>query len=463
MTTRFEEIHIDQLVVHPKNVRRDVGNVVDLANSITSKGIQTPLTVTPHPEDQGKFLIIAGHCRHAAAKLANLDILPCLIDASLDTETKQIEAMLVENTQRTDLTPSEEANGVQLLLAIDGNSVKSVAKAIGRSQNFVRSRVSLTKLPEEAKTAIDGGRMTLEQSTVFNEFDDDPAATAELTKFAGTTGWNPTVNRLRNLRDKSIKKAASEQLIKDLSIKTIGVDKIYTSKYQRDYDRETTPAEHVAAGDVAIINYSGDLEWYKVQAKAPKKELTEEEIADKKRVKDIAAGLEQAEALWNEFLEGAIRDAAGYNDQPGDGPVVVVLRETMFSGYGARSERAASSLGLAADTPHADLLAAIDRLKLRQLAYLHGYLHLIPRDLHDPNTWDTGFSYKKRDIENFLKNREQVFGYKINPFETEALEYWAEKNAKYCSECGLQLGADGSCPDCKDAGTDEEEEDYENE
>lgn len=458
MSPTFQELRIDQLVPHPKNVRRDVGIVTDLANSITSKGIQTPLTVTPHPDNQDKFLIIAGHCRHAAAQLANLDILPCLIDPSLDTETKQIEAMLVENTQRTDLTPTEEANGVQLLLAIEGNSVKSVAKAIGRSQNFVRSRVSLTKLPEEAKTAIDGGRMTLEQSTVFNEFEDDPEATAELTKFAGTTDWNPTVNRLRNLRVKSFKKAASEQLIKDLKIKTIGVDKIYTSKYQRDYDREATPAEHVTAGDVAIINYSGELEWYKVQAKAPKKQLTDEEIADKKRLTDIAAGLDQAEALWNEFLEGAIRDAAGYNDNPGDAPVVVVLRETMFSGFGSVYVRAATALGLPSDVPHDDLLAAIGRLKLRQLAYLHGYLHLIPRELRDPNTWDTGFSYKKRDIENFLKHREQVFGYKITPFEQEALDYWAEKNAKYCSECGDRLESDGTCQACAEAATDEDDE-----
>lgn len=435
----FRMIPVADLVDHPQNPRDDLGDpqkLAELANDIADNGNTEALHVFPIKEgpDAGKFLLVAGHRRTAAARLGNVEELYCRLRPDLDSLDKQLETMLRENTHREGITPINEAKAIQAMLECEGMSVKKVAKRIHRSETFIRSRSALVKLPDSAKTAIDAGRMTLEQSLVFDEFADDKSATAELTKNAGTNDWTYTVNRLRSARATKFKQAASEQLVKDLGIKTITSQQAYSStKYVRDYNREKIPAVRVAEGQVAVIGYQGDLEWYDVKSSA-KKKLTDEEIADKKRLQDIAAGLEQADALWNEFVERKIRDAAGHFDRPEDAPAVLTLRKSMFSGYGASHPRAARVLGISIALDGVRSLeetqaieAAIERLKLLQLAYLHAFLHLMKDDLHKPATWKAEYSWSRESLQKFLDLRRDIFGYEVTAYEQEALDYWAEK------------------------------------
>ncbi|NWL32954.1 ParB/RepB/Spo0J family partition protein [Paenarthrobacter nitroguajacolicus] len=436
----FRMIPVADLVDHPQNPRDDLGDpqkLAELANDIADNGNTEALHVFPIKEgpDAGKFLLVAGHRRTAAARLGNVEELYCRLRPDLDSLDKQLETMLRENTHREGITPINEAKAIQAMLECEGMSVKKVAKRIHRSETFIRSRSALVKLPESAKHAIDHGLMTLEQSQVFDDFADDEEATAELTRNAGTKDWAYTVNRLRGIRERAFKTAASEQLVKDLGIKTITSQQAYSStKYVRDYDREKIPAERITAGQVAVISHTGDLEWYDVKAAGAKKKLTEEEIADKKRLQDISAGLEQAEALWNEFLESKIRDAAGHFDRPEDAPAVLALRKTMFDGYRATHDKAARALGIplvrgtgVTSSDVESVEAAIGKLKLLQLAYLHAHLHLTRGELHKPSTWDVSGSWEKAALEEFLANRKEVFGYDITAFEQEAIDYWAAK------------------------------------
>ena len=438
----FRMIPVADLVDHPQNPRDDLGDpqkLAELANDIAENGNTEALHVFPIKEgpDSGKFLLVAGHRRTAAARLGNVEELYCRLRPDLDSLDKQLETMLRENTHREGITPINEAKAIQAMLECEGMSVKKVAKRIHRSETFIRSRSALVKLPDSAKHAIDAGRMTLEQSQIFDEFADDEAATAELTKNAGTTDWTYTVNRLKREKEVAFKTAASNQLITDLGIRTIQQSDTYTSnKYSRDYDREKTPGQRVAEGQVAVIGYSGDLEWYKVK-KSTKVQLTDEEIADKKRLKDIAAGLEQADALWLEFIERKIRDAAGHFDRPEDAPAVLALRKSMFSGYGASHARAARVLGIsiAPDSGvtaevHDAIDAALAKFKLLQLAYLHAFLHLMKDDLHKPATWRAEYSWSRESLQNFLDTRTEIFGYEVTAYEQEAIDYWAEKEAK---------------------------------
>lgn len=103
---------IDTVVPNPANPRKDVGDVTELAESIKAQGIRQNLLVVPMPA--GMYMLVIGHRRHAAAKLAGLTEVPCVI-AEL-SEREQHELMLVENIQRSDLTPLEEADGFQGLL-----------------------------------------------------------------------------------------------------------------------------------------------------------------------------------------------------------------------------------------------------------------------------------------------------------------------------------------------------------
>ena len=120
---------------NPANPRRDVGDVSELADSIRVQGIRQNLLVTPAP--QGRYLLVIGHRRLAAAKLAGLGRVPAVV-ADL-SEREQRELMLVENGQRTDLTVIEEADGYQGLLDL-GVGVDEAAQRTGRSASLVRRR-----------------------------------------------------------------------------------------------------------------------------------------------------------------------------------------------------------------------------------------------------------------------------------------------------------------------------------
>lgn len=116
------------IVPNPANPRLDVGDVSELAESIKAQGIRQNLLVTPTRD--GKYTLVIGHRRLAAAKQAGLTQVPCAVAALSDREQREI--MLVENSQRRDLTLLEEANGIQGLLDL-GESKADIAKKTGRS------------------------------------------------------------------------------------------------------------------------------------------------------------------------------------------------------------------------------------------------------------------------------------------------------------------------------------------
>lgn len=116
MSISIVDIPVSQLTPNPHNPRRDVGDVRELADSIRAQGIKQELLVTPSGDRDGRpmYRVVIGHRRLAAAKIAGLDMVPCRVEGM--TAREERELMLVENTQRVDLTPLEEADGYQGLL-----------------------------------------------------------------------------------------------------------------------------------------------------------------------------------------------------------------------------------------------------------------------------------------------------------------------------------------------------------
>lgn len=113
MSTQIEFVPVDLIDPHPHNPRRDLGDLTELAESIKSQGIRQNLLLVPQHDQRdvshtGRYTAVIGHRRLAAAQLAQLEDVPCVIDEQL-TEAQQIELMLLENIQRNDLSPMEEA------------------------------------------------------------------------------------------------------------------------------------------------------------------------------------------------------------------------------------------------------------------------------------------------------------------------------------------------------------------
>ena len=157
MKNEITVLAVEKLLSHPDNLRKNVGDVTELAESIKASGVMQNLTVVPYED---KYRVVIGHRRLAAAKKAGLKELPCII-SDMDYKT-QVATMLSENMQRVDLTICEQTSGIQMMLDL-GEDVSSISQKTGFSESTVRKRIKIGALPaEELKKAEDRGG-TLEE------------------------------------------------------------------------------------------------------------------------------------------------------------------------------------------------------------------------------------------------------------------------------------------------------------
>lgn len=198
-TTTLQELKPSQIKPNKANPPGRTDDVTELAASIAAKGIVEPLIVAPNG-DAVSWVLIAGHRRLAAAKLAKLKTVPCIVREDLTDPAAQLETMLIENLQRSDLTPIEEAEAYQQLLAFPGYTQKRITEATGRPAATVRARLKLAKLSDRARAKIHAGQITLADAAVLAEFADDEQASSLLEKAVGTNNWSYYVEQERRRR-----------------------------------------------------------------------------------------------------------------------------------------------------------------------------------------------------------------------------------------------------------------------
>ena len=154
---------LDQMVagVYQPRTRMDEGALYELAESIKAQGIMQPILVRqlPDGEHAGKYEIIAGERRFRASKLAGLDKVPVLVR---DVPNEAAAAMaLIENIQREDLNPLEEAQGLQRLIREFGLTHEAAAQAVGRSRSAASNLLRLLNLAEPVQTMLMAGDLDM--------------------------------------------------------------------------------------------------------------------------------------------------------------------------------------------------------------------------------------------------------------------------------------------------------------
>ncbi|HEU5237619.1 MAG TPA: ParB/RepB/Spo0J family partition protein, partial [Pyrinomonadaceae bacterium] len=127
--------------------RTEIGDLTELTASIQQKGVLEPLLVKPM--SNGRWMIIAGERRWRAASAAGLEELPC-IEMDVD-ESEVAEIALIENMQRKDLTPWEEADGLKALSERFGYTHEEVARKVGKSRSTVTEALSIAAIPESIR------------------------------------------------------------------------------------------------------------------------------------------------------------------------------------------------------------------------------------------------------------------------------------------------------------------------
>lgn len=141
-------IAIEQLDPNPEQPRVDIGDLSELTDSIKDKGVLEPLLVKPMGTG-GRWMIIAGERRWRAARAAGLREVPCI---EMDVDDRAVaEIALIENMQRKDLTPWEEADGLAALCTRFGYTHEEVAKKVGKSRSTVTEALSIAALPQDIR------------------------------------------------------------------------------------------------------------------------------------------------------------------------------------------------------------------------------------------------------------------------------------------------------------------------
>ena len=164
------------------NVRRSLGDLSDLVESIRDVGVLTPVTVTPKASTAGWWLV-AGHRRTAAAEEVGLETVPALVHTAAD-RAERLLATLVENLQRLDLDPVEEAGGYRSLVDA-GWSQAEVARRVRRSKGHVSRRLRILTLPDTVQAMVTEGTVTVEHAYTLARLVAKGVNATEVTDAAG--------------------------------------------------------------------------------------------------------------------------------------------------------------------------------------------------------------------------------------------------------------------------------------
>lgn len=154
----FNFISLNELVIGYSQPRKifDEESIQNLSESIKEVGIIQPLLV--RPLDNGKFEIIAGERRYRAAKIANINEVPVIIKELSDIESHKIA--IIENIQRVDLNPIEEALGYDKIINEFGYTQDELSKSLSKSRSYIANSLRLLKLDDDVKDLLITGQIS---------------------------------------------------------------------------------------------------------------------------------------------------------------------------------------------------------------------------------------------------------------------------------------------------------------
>jgi len=174
------KVPIEHVRANPRNPRKLFSDteLSELSASIRERGIIQPIVVRARGADN--FEIIAGERRWRAAQRANLHEVPIVVLDVNDGEA--LELAIIENVQRTDLNPLEEATGYQSLANEFNHTQDDIAKIVGKSRSHIANTLRLLKLPETVKAYINSGKLTAGHARALINHPDPEAAARDIVE-----------------------------------------------------------------------------------------------------------------------------------------------------------------------------------------------------------------------------------------------------------------------------------------
>lgn len=200
---------IDEIMPNKDQPRKtfDENSLQELADSIIHHGVLQPLLVRPLID--GGYQLVAGERRYRASRIAGLKEVPVVVKELTDTETMEIA--IIENLQREDLNPIEEAEGLQALIDKCGFTQEEVATSVGRSRPAIANSLRLLKLPEDVRALTKEGVLSAGHARALLAFENS-AMISEAAKV--TLEKNLTVREVEKMAKNASKTSVKSPKIK---------------------------------------------------------------------------------------------------------------------------------------------------------------------------------------------------------------------------------------------------------
>lgn len=185
---RVQNVFVSGIFPNPDQPRRifEEQALNELADSIKQHGVLQPLLVSP--KGVGEYVIIAGERRWRAAKLAGLNKVPAIVRTA--EELEQLELAMVENIQRVDLAPLEQAATIQRLHEMFAVSMDDISKRLGKAPSTVANIVRLLQLPPAAQDALQKGKISEGHARQILALKGDPEKQEQLLLLIQKHGWS---------------------------------------------------------------------------------------------------------------------------------------------------------------------------------------------------------------------------------------------------------------------------------
>ena len=210
---------------NPAQPRRSFheGELEELSQSIRQRGVLQPILLRPDPDSPGRYQIVAGERRWRAAKLAGLTSIPALV-RDVD-ELELLELGIIENVQRTDLNPIEEAEAYGALIKRFGRTQDSLAENVGKSRAHISNTIRLLNLPDRAREHVRQGRLSAGHARAALGAP-DPGAVIDLAmaRNLSVREVEALVRRLRDGEDLSAVAKRVQAAPKDVDTEALEVD-----------------------------------------------------------------------------------------------------------------------------------------------------------------------------------------------------------------------------------------------
>ena len=227
VTGEIVNIPIGLLHHHPDNPRKDLGDLAELTASIKAKGVMQNLTVVCNDDSSG-YIVVIGNRRMEAAKAAGLETLPCIIAKM--TPAEQVQTMLLENMQRSDLTAFEQAQGFQMMMDF-GDSIETVAEKTGFSKTTIRRRLEMAKLNAATLKTVSSRQVDMGDYDKLSQIDDIDTRNAVLAEI-GTNNFNNALKKALDAQKAAKNKADWNQIFKNHGLTEIPYADVWMSKYE---------------------------------------------------------------------------------------------------------------------------------------------------------------------------------------------------------------------------------------